>query len=107
MCPCIKEHPILEFSQAPNISFEFEGKRLQGALGQPIAVALLSNGIDVFRTTAKNGEPRSLFCGIGQCNDCVVVVNGQPNVRSCVTLLSEGMMIERQQGLGKVGVPCL
>ncbi len=106
MCPSLKGHPILELSEGPVVSFVFEGKSLQGRLGMPIAAALLSNGIHVFRTTAKRSEARSLFCGIGQCNDCVVVVNGQPNVRSCVTPLEEGMVIERQCGLGKVGVPC-
>ena len=45
-----------------------------------------------------------LFCGIGQCNDCVVVVNGQPGVRSCVTPLQAGMKVETQTGLGKVGI---
>ena len=72
--------------------------------GQPIAAALLDNGISVFRHTHKTGRPRSLFCGIGQCSDCVVVVNGTPNVRSCTTPLEEGMVIDTQHGLGKVGV---
>ena len=61
-------------------------------------------GIRTFRHTARYHEPRGLFCGIGQCSDCVVVVNGTPNVRSCTTPLEEGMFIETQHGLGKVGV---
>ena len=32
------------------------------------------------------------------------VVDGKPNVRSCVTPLTEGMVIETQHGLGKFGV---
>ncbi len=107
MCSNVRTHPILEFPANEKVSFTFDGEKLNGNLGEPIAAALLSNGIDVFRTTAKRGEARSLFCGIGQCNDCVVVVNGQPNIRSCVTPLEEGMVVQRQVGLGKVGVPCL
>ncbi len=107
MCMYKNEHPILEFPTATSVPFTFEGHQLQGALGEPIAAALLENNIHIFRTTEKRREARSLFCGIGQCNDCVVVVNGQPNIRSCVTPLEEGMVIERQHGLGKVGVLCL
>ena len=98
-----ENHPILGQRQRQTGSFWFDGRELAGYIGEPIAVSLVANGIRAFRTTEKNHELRGLFCGIGQCNDCVVVVNGVPNVRSCVTLLEEGMRIESQHGFGKVG----
>ncbi len=104
MCTHIHDHPIVDFPDRTPVRFTFDGRELIGLAGQPIAAALLDNHISVFRHTHKTGQPRSLFCGIGQCNDCVVVVNGTPNVRSCTTLLEEGMVIETQHGLGKVGV---
>ncbi len=100
----IEEHTIVDYPSRTPVTFSFDGRTLTGLAGQPIAAALLDNGISVFRHTHKTGQPRSLFCGIGQCNDCVVVVNGKPNVRSCTTPLEEGMVIETQHGLGKVGV---
>jgi len=99
----ISDHPIVTYPEHREVTFTFDGRELKGREGMPIASALLENGIRAFRYTPKNGEPRSLFCGIGQCNDCVVVVNGRPNVRSCVTLLEEGMVVETQKGLGKAG----
>ena len=51
--------------------------------------------------TAKNHEPRGIFCGIGQCTDCVMTVNGKPNVRTCITPVEDGMVIETQEGYGK------
>ncbi len=48
-------------------------------------------------------EPRGLFCAIGRCTDCVMTVDGVPNVRTCVTLVEGGMSIETQRGLGKWG----
>ena len=99
----IKDHPIMDYPDRRLVEFTFDGKTLSGREGAPIAAALLDNGIHVFRYTSKREEPRSLFCGIGQCNDCVVVVNGRPNVRSCVTPLEEGMVIETQRGLGRFG----
>ena len=104
MCHEILEHPILNAPPVEKVSFTFNGEPMAGQAGRPIAAALLANGIDVFRTTPKLGQPRGLFCGIGQCNDCVVVVNGQPGVRSCVTPLEAGMAVETQTGLGKVGI---
>lgn len=106
MCHTVTDHPILEEPPRQAVSFTFDGKSLTGYAGQPIAAALLENGVNVFRRTHKTGSPRSLFCGIGQCNDCVVVVNGRPNVRSCVTPLEAGMVIETQDGLGRLGKPC-
>jgi predicted molibdopterin-dependent oxidoreductase YjgC len=64
-----------------------------------IAAALLAAGIRVHRYTTKRREPRGIFCGIGQCTDCVMVVNGVPNVRTCVTQVEKGMVIETQRGL--------
>lgn len=107
MCHSLSEHPIVDPPVGETVPFTFDGQPLQGKAGLPIAAALLAAGISIFRTTQKKGQPRSLFCGIGQCNDCVVVVNGQPNIRSCVTLLVAGMIIETQQGLGRVGKSCL
>lgn len=37
---------------------------------------------------------------MGVCFDCLVVVNGVPNTRACMTLVADGMRIERQVGLG-------
>ncbi len=97
----IDAHPILKIEEAPVITFYYNNAPLQAKQGDTIAAALLSCGIRVFRKTAKNGSPRGVYCGIGQCTDCVVVVNGEPNIRSCVTLVEENMRVEQQQGLGR------
>ncbi len=51
------------------------------------------------RLTA-SGAPRGIYCGMGVCFDCLVVVDGVPNTRACTTLVADGMRIERQVGLG-------
>ncbi len=38
---------------------------------------------------------------MGLCFDCLVVVDGVPNTRACMTLVAEGMRVERQVGLGR------
>ncbi|MCK5674532.1 MAG: (2Fe-2S)-binding protein, partial [Spirochaetales bacterium] len=68
--------------------------------GEPIAAALMAQGILIHRKTHKTGESRGVFCGIGQCNDCVMIVDGIPNVRTCVTPVRDGMCIQTQNGYG-------
>jgi predicted molibdopterin-dependent oxidoreductase YjgC len=100
----VTQHPILDIPPAEEFTITVDGREVTAREGETVAAVLLANGIRTFRHTAKRGEPRGIFCGIGQCNDCVVVVNGRPNVRSCVTPLEEGMAVETQKGLGKAGV---
>ncbi len=47
----------------------------------------------------KEHKPRGIFCAIGRCTDCVMVVNGKPNIRTCVTPLEEGMKVQTQYGV--------
>ncbi len=96
----IKEHPILGKSKKGRlINFDFDGKIFEGYEGEPIAASLRAAGVMVHRHTRKNDSPRGIFCAIGRCTDCVMVVDGKPNVRTCVTPLSEGMKVQTQYGV--------
>lgn len=98
----IEEHPILKtFPKGRPVEFEFDDKTLVGYEGEPISVALKANGIMVHRYTARHAKPRGVFCAIGRCTDCVMIVDGEPNVRTCVTPLKEGMKVQTQYGLSK------
>ena len=59
---------------------------------------LLAEGHLATRTTPA-GMPRGVYCGMGVCFDCLVVVDGVPNTRACVTWVREGMVVARQSGL--------
>lgn len=75
---------------------------MEGFEGEPIAAALAAAGIADLRSSHRFHEPRGIFCGIGQCQECVMVVDGRPNIRTCVTPLKEGMVISRQKGRGRM-----
>ena len=97
----IEEHPILgQFEKGPRIQFVFDGQPMEGFEGEPIAIALRSNDVMIHRYTARRNEPRGMFCAIGRCTDCIMVVNGRPNIRTCVEPLKTGMVIETQKGHG-------
>ncbi len=80
-----------------------DGRPIEAYEGEPIAVALLAAGQRVLRYTEKFGEPRGIFCALGRCTDCAMIVDGRPNVRTCVTAVSEGMCIETQRARGADG----
>ena len=48
---------------------------------------------------SKEHKPRGIFCAIGRCTDCVMVVDGVPNVRTCITPLVAGMDVRTQYGV--------
>ena len=98
----IEEHPILgEMEKGKLISFTFDGKEVSGYEGEPIAAALKASGLMVHRYTQKEHKPRGIFCAIGRCTDCVMIVDGVPNVRTCITPLKEGMDVKTQYGVSE------
>ena len=96
----ITEHPILgEQKKGQLITFTFDGKEVEGYEGEPIAAALKAAGLMVHRYTQKEHKPRGIFCAIGRCTDCVMVVDGVANVRTCITPLKAGMDVRKQYGV--------
>jgi predicted molibdopterin-dependent oxidoreductase YjgC len=99
----VVEHPILgRLAEKRVVQIEVDGTAVSALEGEPIATALLAAGKVVFRYTRKLGEPRGVYCAIGRCTDCMMVVDGVPNVRTCVTAVRAGMAVETQHGLGEM-----
>ena len=100
----ISNHPILgNLPEAGSVTIHVDGKPLRARAGDTVSSALLANGIRIHRYTRREHAPRGIFCGIGQCTDCMMVIDGQPNVRSCITRVTDGMRVETQQGSGHWG----
>ncbi|MDO4555381.1 MAG: (2Fe-2S)-binding protein [Lachnospiraceae bacterium] len=98
----IENHIILgDLEKGKEVEITVDGKKISAQEGEPILSALLAAGIKVQNISAKKHEPRGYFCGIGRCTNCVMTVNGDPNVRTCITPVEAGMVVETQDGLGK------
>ena len=94
----IINHPILGApKKRKKVTIEIDGQKIEALEGEPIASALWNAGIRDFQYTRKRKEPRGYFCGIGLCTDCKMIINGVPNVRTCITLVQDGMKIQRQK----------
>jgi predicted molibdopterin-dependent oxidoreductase YjgC len=96
----IEQHPILDFPERKPIAFLFEGQPMLGREGDTIASALHANGISVLSESTELHRPRGFYCAIGNCSSCHMVVDGIPNVKTCITPLREGMTVSRQKGKG-------
>lgn len=79
------------------VRIDVDGEEVRAYKGETIAAALSAEGRRVLRHTTRRGQPRGLFCGMGICFDCVVVVDGQPGVRACRTLVADGMRVRIQR----------
>jgi aerobic-type carbon monoxide dehydrogenase small subunit (CoxS/CutS family) len=77
------------------IEITVDGEALSGLEGQTVAGVLLATGRTSWRTT-RSGAPRGVFCGIGACFDCVLTVNGVPDVRACRRRAVDGDEIRTQ-----------
>ncbi len=82
------------------ITCTLNGVILTAISGQSIAAAMISSGERINRTTRIDGSFRGIFCGIGACFDCLVVVDGVSNQRACITEVRNGMTIQTQRGAG-------
>jgi aerobic-type carbon monoxide dehydrogenase small subunit (CoxS/CutS family) len=95
-------HSILtDLPQGRRIDFTFDGAAVEGREGEPIAAALFAAGYRVLRTMPRFGGARGGYCMIGRCTDCMVVVNGIPNVPACLTSVTSGLDVRTQRGLGE------
>jgi aerobic-type carbon monoxide dehydrogenase small subunit (CoxS/CutS family) len=97
----VENHPILgALETREQVEIIVDGEPMQALAGEPISAALLANGKIIFRYTTKNQTGRGIYCAIGRCTDCMMIVDGVPNVRTCVTPVRAGMNIQTQYGLG-------
>ena len=82
------------------VSFTFAGWRVSGFQGDTIASAAFAAGKRVFSRSFKYHRPRGLLCCSGHCPNCMMTVDGVPNVRTCVEPAREGAVVEAQNVVG-------
>jgi sarcosine oxidase subunit alpha len=93
----VNRHPVLgPLPEVETVTFRFEGEILAGRVAEPVAAALLAQGIRTLRYSEPSGRPRGLYCAIGHCMECRMIIDGLANVRACLTPLRQGMQVRRQ-----------
>lgn len=74
-----------------NISIQLDGKLHPVPNGITVAAALSLWAKGITRRSVK-GEHRAAFCGMGICQECRVLINGQRRL-ACQTLCEEDMVV--------------
>ncbi|WP_341366558.1 sarcosine oxidase subunit alpha family protein [Yoonia sp. BS5-3] len=82
------------------VSFTFDGRQLQGVPGEPVAAALLANGVKLVARSFKYHRPRGVMsAGSEEPNALVTVGRGaqrEPNMRATTLEVSEGLEVLSQ-----------
>ena len=99
----IESHPILDFRRGKAVAFTFDGKEMHGYDNETIAVALHAAGVRKLSRSLRKKRARGFYCAIGNCSACMMTVDGRPNVKTCLELLREGMVVQTQTDKGKIG----
>jgi sarcosine oxidase subunit alpha len=64
--------------------------------GETLVQALARVTIPILGRSIRYHRPRAPFCGVGACSQCLVRVNGEPNVRACRYHPGSGDRIETE-----------
>jgi sarcosine oxidase subunit alpha len=78
------------------ISFRFERRTLPAFEGDTVGSALAAAGVGITSRSFKYHRPRGLQCMTGSCPNCLMRIDGIPNVRACTEPVREGTRVERQ-----------
>ena len=78
------------------VSFSFAGWKVAGFEGDTLGSAAFAAGKRVFSRSFKYHRPRGLLCCSGHCPNCLMTVDGVPNVRVCTEPIREGAVVEGQ-----------
>ncbi|NQW15934.1 MAG: (2Fe-2S)-binding protein [Chloroflexi bacterium] len=78
------------------IHFEFEGRKIEAYEGDTVSSALSAAGVEIHSRSFKYHRPRGLLCVAGRCPNCLMTVDGTPNVRACTASVRDGMQVITQ-----------
>jgi sarcosine oxidase, subunit alpha len=84
------------------VTFSFCGKPIRAFEGDTFGSALFASGQRVFSRSFKYHRPRGLLCCSGNCPNCMMNVDGVPNVRICAEPVREGASVRQQNVWGSL-----
>lgn len=76
----------------PGFRFRFAGHDIAAWPGETLAAALTSAGQLALSTNGPD-ERRGVFCGMGACGECTVLVDGRSQ-RACMVAAAPGMVVD-------------
>jgi predicted molibdopterin-dependent oxidoreductase YjgC len=84
------------------VGFSFEDQALLAPLGANLAASLFVAGIRLLRESPRLHQPRGMFCMLGSCQECLVMVDGRRTL-ACQTAITAGLRVQRVAKTGTDG----
>ncbi len=78
------------------LTFECDGTTIESDAQESVAEALIANNRPLFSRSIKYHRPRGAFCLSGACSNCLMRVDGVPNLPTCQVPVAQGMQVFRQ-----------
>ena len=94
--------PAELIDRSSRVIFTFDRLAVGGFPGDTIGSALYASGRRVFSRSFKYHRPRGLLCCSGHCPNCLMTVDGVPNVRVCVEPIRADAVVEPQNVWGSL-----
>ena len=82
----------------PALTLTIDGQPVSAEPGDSVAAVLLRLDPPFSRTTPVSGSPRTPYCMMGVCFECLASVDGVASTQTCLVQVREGMRVERQHG---------
>ena len=89
-------HPTQQVDYSRRLVFRFDGKPVQAFAGETVAMALFTAGRRIFSRSFKYHRPRGLLCCSGDCPNCLMEIDGRPNMRACRIPVRAGVQVFSQ-----------
>jgi sarcosine oxidase, subunit alpha len=94
--------PGESIDRSSRIVFSFDGLPMGGYPGDTIGSAMYASGRRLFSRSFKYHRPRGLLCCSGHCPNCLMTVDGVPNVRVCVEPIRPAAVVTSQNVWGSL-----
>ena len=81
------------FNRNKKVNIYVNNKEIEAYEGECLALVLFVNNIKKLRLSPKQNQSRGMFCLMGSCQECVVLINDK-KVISCNVFIKDGMKIK-------------
>lgn len=79
------------------VQLHINDQEISVPVGSSVWAALAVAGETTTRLASVSEQERSAYCAMGVCFECLVEVDGVPNRQACLTEVSQGMRVKRQE----------
>jgi sarcosine oxidase, subunit alpha len=98
----LEPQPNERINRGDELIFTYRGRPVRAFPGDTFGSALYAAGQRVFSRSFKYHRPRGLLCCSGNCPNCMMTVDGVPNVRVCAEPVRHRAEVEPQNVWGSL-----